>query len=293
MIIGVDAGYYATKTSEGVLFLSRISTKENIISENNVVTLDNKQYTVGEGEMTFELNKINHEITKVCILYALARSSEDTDFDIVTGLPIGLYSKQKEELKMMLSNHRIITLEMNKRRRTIIINNVEIFPQGAGALYSSNIDNDVVLVDIGGRTVDICLFEMINNKRKLLKYSTILEGTLSLYSKVINSINNKYETNLRIEDGEKIFKSGLEIYGQKQDLSFLRSIIEEHVELIFKELILNYPIKTTKVVLSGGGSYLLKNFIEKRIPNVFILPNAQFANAIGFKKVGESLWQRY
>ena len=293
MIIGVDAGYYATKTSEGIIFLSRISTQESILNEGNIVMIENKNYTVGEGEMTVELNKINEEITKVCILYALAKSSNETDFDVVTGLPVGLYLKQKDELKKMLLSNRLNTIEINKRRRPIIINNIEIFPQGAGALYSSGIDGDVILVDIGGRTVDICCFETTSNKRKLTKYSTILEGTLGLYSKVINIINSKYETNLRIEDGEKILKYGLEIYGQKQDLSFLRNIIEEHVEKILKELILNYPIKTTKVVLSGGGAYLLKNFIEKKIPNISVLPNAQFANAIGFKKVGESIWQRY
>lgn len=293
MIIGVDAGYYATKTSEGVIFPSRISTNENILEESANITIDNKKYAVGEGEVIVDFNKINSELTKACILYALSKSSNDVEFDIVTGLPVAQYKNQKDELKAMLQSLRLNRIEVNNQKRTIIINRVEIFPQGAGALYCTEIFGDVVLVDIGGRTVDICNFEIIGGKRKLTKHSTIYEGTLNLYSKIINLINSKYEVDLKLEDGEKILRHGLEIYGEKQDLSFLKNIIQEHCERILKELTLNYPIKTSKVVLVGGGAMLLKPAIEKKIPNCTLIPNAQFANANGFKKVGLSLWQRY
>ncbi|TDT63443.1 ParM/StbA family protein [Fonticella tunisiensis] len=293
MIIGVDAGYYATKTSEGIIFPSRITTQESIIGDGCSIMIGGKKYTVGEGEVTVELNKINQELTKVCILYALAKSSDDSEFSIVTGLPVGQYSKQKDALKNMLLSSRFNDVQIGNQKRLILIRDAEIFPQGAGALFSTNIEGEAVLVDIGGRTVDICLFEMVNGKRKLTKYSTILEGTLSLYSKVVHLINSKYETGLKLEDGEKILKSGLEIYGEKQDLSFLKPVIEEHTEAIFKELTLNYPIKTTNVALAGGGAYLLQGIFQKRIPSSRLIPDAQFANANGFRKVGESLWQRF
>lgn len=293
MIIGVDAGYYATKTSEGIVFPSRISTVENILGENNNIVIDNKRYTVGEGEVTVDFNKINNELTKVCILYALAKSSPGVDFDIVTGLPVDQFKNQKDELKEMLQGVRINRIEVGGQKRTIIINKVEVFPQGAGALYSTSIDGDVVLVDIGGRTVDICYFEVVSGKRKLVKHSTIYEGTLSLYSKIVNLINTKYETDLKLEDGEKVLRNGLEIFGVKQNLVFLRDIIHEHCERITKELILNYPVKTSKVPIAGGGGMLLKGVIESKIPNCTLIPYAQFANANGFKKVGESLWQKY
>lgn len=292
MIIGVDQGYYATKTSEGIVFPSRITTQENIIGENCSMVYEGKKYFVGEGEVEVDLNKINKELTKICIIYSLAKSSETFEFDIVTGLPIGLFTKQKDELKNMLLSSKANLIEIGKKKRSIIINNVEVFPQGAGSLYSTNIDGDVILIDIGGRTIDICLFEVVNGRRKVTKHSTKFEATLPLYSKIVHLVNNKLEISLRLDDGEKILRDGIEIYGQKQDLSFLKSTIEEHIEPLFQELTLNYPIKTTKIALAGGGAYLYKNIFSKRIPNTSIIPNPQLANAIGFKRIGESLWQQ-
>jgi hypothetical protein len=47
MIIGVDQGYSHTKTSEGVIFPSRISTEGYMIGESTEVKIDGKCYLVG------------------------------------------------------------------------------------------------------------------------------------------------------------------------------------------------------------------------------------------------------
>jgi plasmid segregation protein ParM len=244
-----------------------------------------------------ELNKVNKELTRVCILTSLSQYGEYNEYQVVTGLPIGLYKAQKEQLKEMLLNNRRVDMEINRQRRIISITKAEVFPQAAGIFYT--IDkreyeeySSVVITDIGGRSVDFALFERINGKWKLTRYSTIMEGTLTLCSKVINLVNSKYELSLKVEDGETVLRKGLQIYGEKQDLSFLKQVVADHVEAIYRELYLSYPIKTSKHVLGGGGAYLFKDIITRKIPDTIIAPNAQFANAIGFKKVGEALWGR-
>lgn len=288
MIIGVDAGYFATKTSEGIIFPSCISLDETGL--NSDITIGDKSYVIGRGKVDVDFNKINKELTKVCILYALARSSIDIEFDIVTGLPINQYKSQKDELKNMLQQHRINTVYLEKVNRTIIINRVEVFPQGVGALYSTDYYGDLVLVDIGGRTIDIVYFRIVNGKRKIANKKTIYEGTLNLYSNVVDLIMRNYPISLNVEDGEKILKQGFEYYGIKQDISFLKDTIKKYCENIIQTLLLDFPVGTVKVVLTGGGALLLKGIIEKRIPNCTVMNNPQFANAIGFKRVGEGLW---
>ncbi|SHJ03857.1 ParM/StbA family protein [Lutispora thermophila] len=298
MIIGVDQGYSHTKTSEGSIFPSKISTESYMIGESTEVKIDGKSYLVGEGNIEVELNKVNKELTRVCILTALAQSGEHQEYQVVTGLPIGLYKTQRGQLKEMLLSNRRVELEYNRQKRILSITKAEVFPQAAGVFYM--IDrreyedyNTVVITDIGGRSVDFALFEQINKKWKLTRYSTIMEGTLTLYSKIINLINSRYELALKVEDGETILRKGLQIYGEKQDLSFIKAIIADHIEAIYRELYLKYPIKTSKHIIAGGGAYLFKDIIERKIPRTVLVPNAQFANAIGFKKVGEALWQRY
>ena len=90
-----------------------------------------------------------------------------------------------------------------------------------------------------------------------------------------------------------MLRDGLQIYGERQDLSFVKQVVADHIEVIYRELILNYPIKTCRHVLGGGGAYLFKDVITLKIPGTILAENSQFANALGFKKVGEALWQRY
>lgn len=295
MIIGVDLGYGYTKTSEGIVFPSKISTHENILGEGNMLILDNKAYTVGEGNVEVDLNRVNKELTRVCLMEALAMSSNQNDFQVVAGLPLGLFNSQKDQMKQMLLSNRYVEFEVNKQKRAIAITKAEVFPQCLGAHYSLSAADDTedrVYIDIGGRTVIIALLQMFNGKRKVTQHSTIYEGTLTLFSKIVSAINSKYETLFEIEDGERILKNGLSIYGEKQDIGFIKNIIEEHTDKIMKELLLKYPVKTAKVTLIGGGAYVLKSLFDKRIPGTSIIPNAQFANALGFKKIGVSLWQR-
>ncbi|GIW49220.1 MAG: hypothetical protein KatS3mg079_696 [Caloramator sp.] len=48
MIIGVDLGNYATKTSEGVFFLSKVSKVGNILKNSIELQIDNNSYYIEE-----------------------------------------------------------------------------------------------------------------------------------------------------------------------------------------------------------------------------------------------------
>ncbi|QAT40813.1 ParM/StbA family protein [Clostridium sp. JN-9] len=290
MIIGYDGGYTYIKDSEGHIFPAKVTTKESLIGKSNYIEMNKIKYYIGDGENAIALNKINCELTKACLLYALSLNDE-VEFNVVTGLPIGQYKSQRNQLKELLLSNKFNRTNINGKERTIIINNVEIFPQAAGAGYTINPMENYIIGDIGGRTFDVCLFQYFEGKRKLTKYSTILEGTLSLYADVVKEINQKFETDLRIEEGENILNKGLSIYGEKQNLSFLKPIIESHLNNIINELIMNYPIKTSRLYLTGGGTYLYGQAIQNKMPGTKIMGNCQFNNCLGFKNVGVSLWQ--
>jgi plasmid segregation protein ParM len=152
------------------------------------------------------------------------------------------------------------------------------------------IGKDLVIIDIGGRTTDICLLSYENSMRTILKPLTLFVGMINIYDDFIKAINEKLTLNKELEDGERILRNGFELFGIRQDLSFTKPVIKKYIDKILKELYINYPIQTEDVILTGGGSFLLGEALKAYIPNLTIMDNSIFANAYGFKRVGESLW---
>jgi len=287
MIKAIDIGYTFTKDESRNIFKSAFTTTDCVITGAHQLRVDNKIYYVGIGEETIELDKCETEINRLCLLADLALSKDD-EFFIVTGLPINQYKQQSGKLKnfVLSQNNKVISIN-NQPEKTIKINDVIVYPQGVGALYSQNINENVVIVDIGGRTIDVALIERINNKFQLQNSSTWYEGMLVLYSKIIEIINKRFELTLEPRYSEDILLNGLKIYGQPQDINFTIPIIQEHFDKIFKELMLNYPVKTTTIYLCGGGAHILYNAFKKRFPNVQLMKEGQFANVMGFYQIAQ------
>lgn len=221
-IVGLDLGYTYTKTNTGVIFPSKITQVEPIMGGNSIFLKD-KTYYVGDGKGTLEINKIDEVITDVCLMYALSKCYDGSDFDIVTGLPISQYKTQKNQMKRMLLNHDKTYITVNDCVYPISIRNAEVYPQAAGALQSANILSDAIVIDIGGRTVDIAYFDYLSDKRKLVNSSTLFGGMLALYSRIIEAVNLKYDTTLPVEYAEKILTRGLMYKGEMQDISFFKT----------------------------------------------------------------------
>lgn len=105
---------------------------------------------------------------------------------------------------------------------------------------------------------------------------------LVLYSNIIKSINKHFQLTLETRYAEQILLNGLYLYGQKQDVSFLQPIIQKYLDDIFTQIKLNYPYAITQTYLTGGGANLLANIFKKQFPNIKVLSNSQFTNAIGY-----------
>jgi len=303
MIIGYDGGYGNIKTSEGVIFQSKMSLFDRSLDRNSnslEVEYEGRKFIVGKGSYETDLNKITKESSKIFMLTALALSGKERDFKVVAGLPIQQYKKQMVDLKRELLSYSGSVITVAQHKRTLIVDDVSIFPQCVAAYYSLSSKqlkelgkSDVIIVDIGARTVDIALlsYEGNSRKRSVEKYSTINEGTLSLYSDFVSEINLKLDLDYRVEDADKILRNGIYVKGVQKDLKFTKDVIYTHANEISKELDLNYPVKTGSMLLVGGGSLLIGGILRKRYKSI-IVEQAQFSNANGLREVGKQLWQR-
>jgi len=106
-MLGFDKGTTYSQLSNGFITKSTVKVLgeyDVILDNKNILTREGRKYIIGEqGEYSTDLMKSQHENTLLLLLACLGLSSKDDYIEesIVTGLPIGLYSKQKEAMKQL------------------------------------------------------------------------------------------------------------------------------------------------------------------------------------------------
>ncbi|MDU1114599.1 MAG: ParM/StbA family protein [Clostridium butyricum] len=288
MILGVDIGTHSVKTSTKACFLSKYTEGESF-SEINQLTINGKIYNIGEGEFSTDWDKSRKENTLILLYTALYKSTNDCINSVVLGLPVQQYKKNRDVLTELINNNRCAKVN----DRNIVISNVSVAPEGAGAYYSLDLDTrelignkQLLIIDIGGRTTDIVLIE----KKKIIDVKTISIGMLNIYQEIIDYVNTKYTESFCLEDGETILNEGLFLNGENKDISFIKQILQNNFNSIYKEIQLKYNTNKGFVYLTGGGGIELQVPFKKRLNNL-IVTKSIYDNAVGFARVGESLWQ--
>jgi plasmid segregation protein ParM len=291
-MLGIDKGTTYTKTDQKICIKSTIREyQESDISLQNdklILEMENKKWVIGEkGNYSTDLMKSQHYNTKALVLTAIAQSTTDECIitDIVTGLPIALYSGQKQIMKNLFqdTNNEI---RINGIRKRIRIRNAEVFPEAAGAFYSQNEFTDALIIDVGGLSIDTAQFK----GGKLIKYSTYSMGMMKLFSKIANKVNSEHDLSLTEWDIEDLLKDGLFIYGKQVDIGAERIIIE-HAKEIIERLSLEYDLKSLKnILITGGPADWISKYLAKYIPQLRTMKNNQYSNAIGYSNIGRVIF---
>jgi plasmid segregation protein ParM len=278
MILGVDLGNYAIKTSKGIIFPSKCSLISGIL-KNTSITTDEGTFYIGEGSFDTEYRKVKKEHIRQLFLYAV---SGEQYIKAVVGLPLSQYKQDKDTLKGLLLSRRVNDIAIDGKPCRVILDDVEVYPEG---LAASGIDFEGIIIDIGGRTTDCC--EVINGK--VYNPFSLPRGTMNLDSDFIKALNSR-GLDLRPEDAQRIIHNGLKIDGEPVDISGAMEVFRQFVSDLVNRLQIEYSIRTRDVLLIGGGCQLLFQAIKNRIPAARMINNPVFANAIGMERVGIKLW---
>ena len=302
-ILGLDNGYNFTKSSKGVCIHSTIKTGTDDI--NNVIqtTINGKEYIVGEPNGTYiaDADKMKSaatkEVLKVTTLTAKGMSypkEQFIDVNLVVGVPVGYFSKQREELKYMMENlGEKVYINQVGIEQTIKINEVLVYPQSAGLVFknaSKLKEESTLVIDIGGGTWDISQF----NGLKLEEKATYQEGMLVLYEKVAQFLNSNYYTNYEPSEIYHLLKRGFfTSTGEKKSMDLVKPVIANHIREIMTKLTRAFDVTSVdNIFLIGGGAAELTPYIKDHIPNAELEENAQFTNAECFELMGKLKFNR-
>lgn len=288
MILGVDLGSFATKTSTGVQFSSRVSNVGNILGNDYIFELEGETYFIEEGQYDTEYRKIKRDNFLKLLFSALVLSKVEPDVELIVGLPISQFKTDKTALKTMIENKRLIRGCVNGTFKEYYIKKVEVYPEGVGAAGPYY---EGIIVDIGGRTTDVCLVRKVDGKRKIIKPDSIPAGTIELYNSFISAINSKYGLDLKFEDTERILRQGLRIDGQSVDITFAKNTFYNFMDRLISKLRVDYSLSTDEVFFTGGGSILLDSMIRKKIKQATVSRDGVFDNARAYYKYGEEIFR--
>lgn len=299
MILGLDNGYMYTKTSENVMFMSTVKRGKDIDinKETLQVNIDGIDYIVGseDGSLVADNNKIDSIVTEICTFTAIAKSFPESTFievEVVVGLPVNYYSKQKDAFKQKLLSYGTKRVKIgNNHSQDIRITKADVFPQSAGVVFLNAKDlknDDTFIIDIGGGTIDCSYFKGL----KLVDKATYAKGMITLYSQLVQKINTDFDTNFdKLELDEKFRKGYINTStnGKVDIVKMYENDFINHVEKLSTDI--KYDFKTINnmdhILVIGGGGIRLFDKLQKFFPKAKLVDNAQFSNAVAFKYMGE------
>jgi plasmid segregation protein ParM len=292
MKIGIDIGNYQIKTSENIIFDSKVTTEKFFGTDADKLTISNRTYYLGEGNLEIESRKFDKENFLPLLLGAICKSTDADAIDLALGLPIIQFKNKdtRAELINMLQGNSYKVV-YNNIGSTKFIRSVQVFPEGiSGYLYLKNqgLLNDVgyrdaILIDVGGKTTDIALIK--NNKATLP--TSVNVGTIDIYYSIAKALRERYyDAKIDVEKIQDYLDKGFYYKGEKQDITFAINTTKVLFKQIYDELKINYSIETEAVVVMGGGAKILGSAFKKNIPGIIIMENIDrdiFSNAKGYK----------
>lgn len=326
MKIGVDFGFGFTKamSEDGniISFPSVVGARKNESAITSMIGTpddyfvkikngDIKSYYVGDAAITNKKDRdwnadktMAAEVLRVLCSTAMSiLAPEESEIDLVVGLPISLYKTQKDLLRSNLVNSKLEVAVNGGEYKIFHIKSVKVAVQGIGAYLSMILDSDgnaktgedvnrsCAVIDIGYRTIDYLTLEKGRKGLNLIESAsgTLEEqGMIGVYDSIAKFVAASGKTTSRLEIEKAVLwnKNILEIAGKKIDLGdALKNAYKETADEIKSKI--NMQLKdmaeTLPVIyLTGGGAEDLFEYLKPYYKQLELQDKPRFANVIGY-----------
>jgi len=317
--ISVDSGKYATKgimrisrgdssvnemSYKSKRFLTRIDTEDvdfGLLGNDNThfVCYNGVRYRVGDGAMNesyFETKQ--EEIHKICTYTMIALFGVNNGDSVVLGIgcPLSIFKNKRARIeyqRFMSNNHEPVSLTVDGKRYTFVIDKCVVFPESAGVVYV-NYDKyrnrTVGVIDIGGLNTNCCVYQNIAPLVETV-FTTRLGGKVmskSLRDTLNSSLN--LSTPLTEYQMPEIMKNGYvydrrDVARQTKSKKIIHDYRIKHIQEIYDNCVAhNWAVDNMDIVFVGGTSLLLKEEIKEvfGVDDTYFYDNADMLNALGF-----------
>nr|VFJ42586.1 MAG: plasmid segregation actin-type ATPase ParM [Candidatus Kentron sp. DK]VFJ52774.1 MAG: plasmid segregation actin-type ATPase ParM [Candidatus Kentron sp. DK] len=335
-ILGIDIGFGFTKATNGkdsVVFKSIFGEAAHIQFRDQLMDqagpegylhleIDGVPYFVGElaerqsnvCSFTLDHSQFVESFAKTMALAAMASlMPESGSVRVVTGLPVGYYQRQRDQIANILrGRHNLVQFDPKGTRRELSINvaQVQVIPQPFGTLLNHMLNDTVEIadkrfaqgkvgvIDIGFRTSDYTIADAT-------KYSergshTTDSGIAQGFALIANKLREVSGVNVelyRLYDA--VAKGAIKIRGKTIDITKL-------TEEVFTKLATAVATEVDRlwtedwdldlIVITGGGGGVLAPYLKPLLQGEVMALDAskdlRLQNVRGYWKYAKHLWGR-
>lgn len=294
MKLGIDLGNGYVKFN-GQKFASRVKLGRlanfgNKKQEVYAAKYEGVDYIVGEGELFTTEDRYFTDDYKICLLTAIALSTDEEVLDkveICVGLPVVKFmnAEFKEKFEKYLNELGLQKITVNGEEKIINIRKAIVFVEGAYVVESKDTGN-VITFDIGAGTVNIIQWE----NQVPINFDTKNRSFYNLYSKIAKHLKDTERGSLSLEYIEQNLGAEEIIINQKTvDISDTKKIIEKHIRELASEVNNLFNIESaSKLQFLGGGALPTYKYWKSIYPNgTELIDNSQFVNSKIYQQVLE------
>lgn len=273
--VPVDHGNRNMKTSH-YIFTSGLNILDKKPARGEqYLQYEGKYYTLSEQRIPYQRDKTLDFRFFILTLFAVAMELEGKTQiqpeDVVQiQLPIGLPPKHFSELyekyeAFFRAEGRVLDLNFNGRIYHICIQEARAFVQDFAAMMTLGQEiTDVpkaVGIDIGGFTTDYLL--MRKGRPDMGFCDSLEKGVITMYNQIISSVNSEYDMLLEEADIDSIIEGKTQYY-EEVVVRMAENMVQDFVtDLLNSIRERGIDTRSAYTVFIGGGSVLLKRFLEK------------------------------
>ena len=293
ILIAVDHGNYSIKTPNYTFMSSLLALSgKTTIHETDIVEYNGRVWTLSNERIRYMRDKTRDERFFILTLFAIAKElmragthAPVEDIDLAVGLPPEHFGTLRDSFKTYFQRG-YVHFTYNDRPICITVRNVLVFPQAFAAVATraqSLVDMPrVYVIDIGGYTTDVLLIR--NGKPDLQVCRSLETGVITMYNPIIAQANAKHGISIDEEHINDV------LCNRRTSLpTDVRKAIGEAVRLHANEILnqlreLKVDLRVNPAVFIGGGSVLLKEYIEASplVSQAMFEPDPS-ANAKGYR----------
>lgn len=285
VIKATDLGNFNVKTDEGNMFKATFKEVTDLDAVDvNVVEVENVRYSmdnVADFDSEFNKSEKNYKpnlfwsyyldgIPTKCVIYQVLGAPSEN---------LGIVKKFKEDLEGKTFKFKIKGIEYE-----ITFAQVGVVAEGFSSFYTlpkTEMEKDIMIIDIGGRTVNIVVFK---EKRCIHRFQ-VNYGMIPVY----NDIKARYN-----HTGHNISSEEVKSYIEK---GFISKDLITQAHYVLMDKVYNKIREFTnmdlyKVYFTGGGSIELEDSIRSydESRTFYFMDDPLFSNVNGNKAIAKTKW---